>query len=66
VENQLIQNEENKNLSSDASQKKTIKSIHEFSKVGYSGSSKKVNQDAFFIYKNFAGNTNHIYLGVWY
>ena len=65
MENQVIQKEENKNVNSDIPQKKIIKSIHEFSKVGYSGSSKKVNQDIYFVYKNLGGNTNHIFLGVW-
>jgi hypothetical protein len=46
--------------------KKTIKLIHEFSKVGYQGyGNKKVNQDNYFVYKNFAGNPNHYYMSVW-
>ena len=47
--------------------KKTIKSIHEFSKVGFSGYGvKKTNQDNYFVFKNFVGNNNHYYMAVWY
>jgi hypothetical protein len=49
--------------------KKSIKSIQELSKTGFSGEGnpKKINQDNFFIYKNFLNNiyNNAIYFGVW-
>ena len=46
--------------------KKSIKLIHEFSKVGYNGyGNKKINQDNYFVYKNFVGNPNHYYMAVW-
>lgn len=45
---------------------KTIKNIHEFTKVGYSGPGvKKVNQDNFFVYRNFNGSPNNIFMSVW-
>lgn len=45
---------------------KNIKMIHEYSKVGYSGYGvKKVNQDNYFVFKNFVSNPNHIYMAVW-
>lgn len=47
--------------------KKTIKTVHEFTKTGFQGYGvKKVNQDIFFHFKNFVNNPNHIYFGVWY
>jgi hypothetical protein len=46
--------------------KKKIKTIHEYSRVGFSGYGvKKVNQDNFFVFKNFVSNPNHIYMAVW-
>lgn len=46
--------------------KKKIKTIHEFTKVGFSGYGvKKVNQDNYFIFRNFSGNPNYIYMAVW-
>jgi hypothetical protein len=46
--------------------KKSIKLIHEFSKVGYNGyGNKKVNQDNYFVFKNFVGNPHHYYMAVW-
>jgi hypothetical protein len=57
----------NNNLSSTTLQnKKTIKLIHEYSKVGFSGyGAKKVNQDNYFVFKNFVNNPNHIFMAVW-
>jgi len=44
---------------------KTIKKMHDITKKGYSGEGvKKINQDNFFIYKNFNNNPNSIYFGV--
>ena len=46
--------------------KKIIRAIHEFSKVGFNGfGNKKVNQDNYFVFKNFVGNSSHYYMGVW-
>lgn len=46
---------------------KTIRCIHDITKTGFSGTeTKKVNQDNFFIYKNFNSNPNSIFFGVWY
>jgi hypothetical protein len=40
--------------------------MHDFTRTGFSGYGvKKVNQDNFFIYKNFLGNPNYMFLGVW-
>ena len=40
---------------------KTIRCIHDITKTGFSGTeTKKVNQDNFFIYKNFNSNPNSI------
>jgi len=45
---------------------KIIKNIHEFTKVGYSVPGvKKVNQDNFFVYRNFNGSPNNIFMSVW-
>jgi len=45
---------------------KTIKSMFDITKTGFSGAGmqKKVNQDNFFIFKNFNNNPNSIYFGV--
>jgi hypothetical protein len=46
--------------------KKTIKTIHDYTKTGFQGYGvKKVNQDNFFIQKNFCGISNHYFMGVW-
>ena len=47
--------------------KKTIKNIKELTKTGFDGEAQKENnQDNFFIYRNFGGNANSYYFGVWY
>lgn len=45
--------------------KKKIKCMHDLSKTGLSGEEKKVNQDNFFIFKNFSNYWDYIYIGVW-
>ncbi len=46
--------------------RKNIRTMHDFTRTGFSGYGvKKVNQDNFFIYKNFLGNPNYMFLGVW-
>ena len=44
--------------------KKKIKCIHDLSKTGMSGDEKKVNQDTYFIFKNFGNGFDNIYMGV--
>jgi hypothetical protein len=46
--------------------KKIIRNIQEFTRVGFSGYGvKKVNQDNFFVFKNFVGNPSYYYMSVW-
>lgn len=45
---------------------KKIKQIYEFTHVGFDGESDKANnQDSYFIYRNFAGHHDYIYMSVW-
>ena len=43
---------------------KIIKCIHDLSKTGFAGDEKKVNQDNYFIFKNFVQGFENIYMGV--
>ena len=44
---------------------KNIKCMHDMSKTGYAGEDeKKINQDNYFVFHNFAGNTNYIFMSV--
>ena len=43
---------------------KSIKCIHDLSKTGLAGDEKKVNQDNYFIFKNFVQGFENIYMGV--
>ena len=43
---------------------KKIKCMHDISKTGLCGDEKKVNQDNYFIFKNFANSFENIYMGV--
>ena len=43
---------------------KKIKCMHDLSKTGLSGDDKKVNQDNFFIFKNFVQGFDNIFMGV--
>ena len=46
--------------------RKKILYMSDITKIGFSGqSNKKVNQDAFFIYKNFSNDPNMTYMAVW-
>lgn len=46
--------------------KKKILYMSDITKIGFSGqNNKKVNQDNFFIYRNFNNDPHSIYLGVW-
>jgi len=58
----------NKNISQKKKKKifkgKKIKCIHDLSKTGLAGDDKKVNQDNYFIFKNFVQGFNNIFMGV--
>ena len=56
----------NNNISSKSSTIiKNIKCMHDMSKTGYAGEDeKKINQDNYFVFHNFAGNTNYIFMSV--
>ncbi len=43
---------------------KKIRSIHDISKTGLSGEDKKVNQDRYFIFRNFVSGSENIFMGV--
>ena len=43
---------------------KKIKCMHDLSKTGLSGDDKKVNQDNYFIFKNFVQGFDYIFMGV--
>ena len=45
--------------------KKRIKCMHDLSKTGLAGDEKKVNQDNYFIFKNFNNDFENIFMGVW-
>ena len=45
--------------------RKKILCMHEFSKTGYAGEDeKKVNQDNYFVFRNFLNNVNYIFMAV--
>ena len=44
---------------------KKIKCMHDLSKTGLAGDEKKVNQDNYFIFKNFNNDFENIFMGVW-
>ena len=58
----------NKNISQKKKKKifkgKKIKCIHDLSKTGLAGDDKRVNQDNYFIFKNFVQGFNNIFMGV--
>ena len=43
---------------------KKIKCIHDISKTGLSGDDKKINQDRYFIFRNFVNGFDNIFMGV--
>lgn len=56
----------NANKNSTYAVQKNIKNIHEFTKVGFSGQGvKKVNQDNYFVFRNFNGSPQNIFMAVW-
>jgi len=61
--NNRITNNINNNITSTII--KNIKCMHDMSKTGYAGEDeKKINQDNYFVFHNFAGNTNYIFMSV--
>ena len=64
VDNMINNENKNKNNSSKVWKGKKIKCMHDISKTGLSGDDKKVNQDNFFIFKNFVHGFENIYMGV--
>ena len=58
-------NDKNGNSNKDKKWKgKKIKCMHDLCKTGLAGDEKKVNQDNFFIFKNFVQGFDNIYMGV--
>ena len=58
-----IQNQNN-NISPKQVRKKIL-CMHEFSKTGYAGEDeKKINQDNYFVFRNFVNNVNYIFMAV--
>lgn len=45
--------------------RKMIKGIHDKSNTGLNGDEKKINQDSSFIFNNFNGHREYIFMGVW-
>lgn len=40
--------------------------MHEFSKTGYAGEDeKKVNQDNYFVFRNFVNSSENMFMAVW-
>ena len=64
--NTVINNNNQMDLNYNKSNQKFIKNINEFTKVGFSGQGvKKVNQDNFFVFRNFNGSPQNIFMSVW-
>ena len=58
-----MNNNENANLPKQI--RKKILCMHEFSKTGYAGEDeKKVNQDNYFVFRNFVNDVNYIFMAV--
>ena len=63
VKDTNIINEKENNNSKEI--RKKILCMHEFSKTGYAGEDeKKVNQDNYFVFRNFVNNVNYIFMAV--
>jgi len=55
---------QNNNISPKQVRKKIL-CMHEFSKTGYAGEDeKKINQDNYFVFRNFVNNVNYIFMAV--
>jgi serine/threonine protein phosphatase PrpC len=58
-----IKNAQENNISKEI--RKKILCMHEFSKTGYAGEDeKKVNQDNYFVFRNFVNNVDYIFMAV--
>ena len=69
AKNQKDINDEKKNNNEEIKKEKiwngkAIKCMHDLSKTGLAGDEKKVNQDNYFIFKNFVNGFENIYMGV--
>ena len=66
--NNINNNTENNNIFEEIKPKifkcKKIKCMHDLSKTGLNGDEKKVNQDSYFIFKNFVQDFDNIFMGV--
>ena len=64
--NNINKNEKENNKDNSIKQiKKKILCMHEFSKTGYAGEDeKKVNQDNYFVFRNFMNDVNYIFMAV--
>jgi serine/threonine protein phosphatase PrpC len=59
-----IAQNQNNNISPKQVRKKIL-CMHEFSKTGYAGEDeKKINQDNYFVFRNFVNNVNYIFMAV--
>ena len=63
--NNSTKNDINKNEETPKQTRKKILCMHEFSKTGYAGEDeKKVNQDNYFVFRNFMNDVNYIFMAV--
>jgi hypothetical protein len=66
LQSKLSTNEKTNNKVEKAFMGKKIKSMHDLSKVGFSGPGvKKTNQDIAIIYKNLMNDSSCMFLSVW-
>ena len=63
-QNIIDYNNLNRNNSNIIFKGKKIRCIHDISKTGLSGEEKKVNQDRYFIFRNFVNGYENIFMGV--
>ena len=62
--NELNTYHNNSNINNSIFKGKKIRCIHDISKTGLSGEDKKVNQDRYFIFRNFVSGFDNIFMGV--
>jgi serine/threonine protein phosphatase PrpC len=64
-DNELINDKNQQENKMPTEIRKKILCMHEFSKTGYAGEDeKKVNQDNYFVFRNFVNNVNYIFMAV--
>ena len=64
-DNNINESNNNNNENTIKQIKKKILCMHEFSKTGYAGEDeKKVNQDNYFVFRNFMNNVDYIFMAV--